>query len=393
MLLPGLLLNHWSQLPRGLDQQNQPNALYQGRFLSAELTTFSFPLRTLSATGQAAPKPSSFMLNRFHGDETNLMIRRWCDSTFMSGDQPPWPLVLYGPSATGKTVLAETLACRLNLNCLQLNFDDFRRQFHSALATRSIDVFRQRLQSHEMLLLDDLVLSADEPELIRELVQIVDFYGQNKRPLIVTTQIVPWMMGAPFAQLRSRLCEGLAIQVKRPGVAAKREIAAEILKHFDLKIFDEDLDWLANSLPDTAPLIKNYLSQIALHADDPLLTRTAIKSSTSSDPVQPQTIQQLTKLVARQLGQRVSDINGKTRRKEVVRARSVAMFLARDLLQLTYRQVGEFIGNRDPSTVRHACSQIRDGINSDAGLADAVKQVSAKFSVYQSKQTANFTAG
>lgn len=380
---------------------NQPDILSfnnHRRYLSAELTTFSFPLRTLGAAGQAAPK-SSFTLRRFHGDQTNLMIRRWCDAEFMSQDQPPWPLVLYGPAATGKTALAETLACRLNLNCLQLNFDDFRRQFLSAIATRSTTAFRERLQNSQMLVLDDLTLPDDEPALIRELVQIVDFYRLNKRPLIVTTRLVPWMMASPYGQLRSRLCEGLAIEVKRPGIAAKREIAAEILKHFDLKIIDEDLDWLAGSLPDTAPLIKNYLAKVALASNDSLLTRSTIKAikkthtDASSGQVDPATVQQLIKLVARQLGQRVSEIKGKTRRKEVVRARSVAMFLARDLLELTYRQVGQYIGNRDPSTVRHACSQVRDGINSDPNLSEVVKQVSSQFKLYQSRQPTQITPG
>ena len=100
----------------------------------------------------------------------------------MSDDKSPWPLVLYGASGTGKSALAETLACRLDLSCSHLNSADFRRQFLSSIATRSTTAFRQRLQSTEMLILDDLSLPEDETALIREFVQIVDFYRETSGP-------------------------------------------------------------------------------------------------------------------------------------------------------------------------------------------------------------------
>lgn len=358
--------------------------------------TFSFPLRTLGVSGNAAqPDYSPFLLRRFHGDDQNLLVRRWCDTRFMSDQDSPWPLVLYGASGTGKSALAETLACRLNRNCLFLTADDFRRQFHAAVATRSIESFRQRLRDGGMLVLDGFSVPSDESPLIREYVQLIDDYQKNRRPLIVTMIPSPWMMGPGLHALRSRLSEGLAIEIKQPGTAAKREIVADILKHFDLKMVDEDLEWLVRSLPDTAPLIRNFLSRIALETDDSVLTRETLKQpdDESSSVADPEAIQQLIRLVARQFGQRVSEITGKTRRKEVVRARSVALYLARDLLNVTFRQAGEMIGRRDPSTVRHACTRVRQGIDEDANLAGDVQQVVRKFQALRSGARDNLSTG
>lgn len=325
-----------------------------------------------------ANAPTAFLLRRFHGDEQNRLVQRWCDETFMADRESPWPLVLYGPSGTGKSALAETLACRSKLNCKRLTADDFRRQFLTAIATKSVPTLRARLREPEMLLLDELVLSAEEPAVVRELVQLLDFYSLNQRPVIVTTIQMPELSGT-LAGLRSRLSAGLVIEVKRPGVAARREIASELLKRFDLKMLDEDLDWWARSLPETAPLIRSYISRIALESNDPLLSRAMIKSSSgdSTDCPDPQQVRELVKLVGRQFGIRVAEMTGRSRSKEVVRARSVAMYLTRELLNATYRQIGQFIGGRDPSTVRHACSQIKKQLVADPSMADSVLEVTA----------------
>jgi len=360
--------------------------------LSADLPTFSFPLRSLNASGRSAlaANDSPFLLTRFHGDQTNQLVRRWCDSDFMSQVESPWPLVLYGPAGTGKSALAETLACRLSQqsqSCLLLAASDFRRQFLAAVATRTVAAFRDRIFSAEMLVLDNLVVPEDEPALVREMVQVIDFFRENRRPLIVTMQPAPWLICTSCHSLRSRLSEGLSIPVKHPGFAAKREIAAELLEHFDLKMIDEDLDWLANSLPESAPLIRNFLAQVAIETDDSLLTRQTLKSRTLKQPEgDPNAVHRLAKLVARRFGQRLSEINGKSRRKEVVRARSVTMYLARTLLGLKFRDIGDLVGRRDPSTVRHAHSQIQQAIRDDAHLSLAIDHLVREFQSCQARQ-------
>ena len=216
--------------------------------MPANLTTFSFPLRSLEPASVAS---SAYLLRRFHGDGENLLVRRWCDEGFMTTRNSPWPLVLYGPSGTGKSALAETLACRTGLSCIRLTVDEVRRRFLAAAATRTIATFQKKMRAGELLLLDELTLQAGETPLVRELVQLIDDYGKNQRPVIITMRQMPGLRGALPDSLRSRLSEGLVVEVKRPGLAARREIAAEMIRHFGLKILDEDLDWLSRSLPET----------------------------------------------------------------------------------------------------------------------------------------------
>ena len=342
--------------------------------MSSNLTTFSFPLRSLGTSGEAA---APFLLNRFHGDENNLLVQRWCDAAFMTENRSPWPLVLYGPSGTGKTALAETLACRTALNCLYLKYHELRQRFHAAIATRSIDSFRKYINEFELLFVDDLDCHDRDSALERELVQMLDEFHKQDRAVLVTMRCSPASIRGGRSSLFSRLSGGLVIGTQQPGPAARREIAAGILDRLGLKIDNEDLDWLEQKLPDSVPSIKSYLSRIALDSPDSVLSRRSVlqlarRNRTAPDPG---LVSEIVRCVGKHLRQRTSLIHGKSRRKEVVRARAVSMFLARQMTRLTFREIGEQIGKRDPSTVRHACSHIEEQQQLDPELQEMIHQL------------------
>ena len=342
--------------------------------LAVQLPTFSFPLRSLDATD------SPFLLNRFHGDGANQLVSRWCDEAFMTGETPPWPLVLYGPSGTGKSALAETLATRLKLRCLRLTGDDFRRQFLNAISTKSIENFRRHVLNYDMFIVENLSLESDETQLIREFSQFLDHCDQNAKPLIVTTIQLPSSLGV-LAGIRSRLSSGLVIEIKHPGLAARQTIASDLLKRFDLKILDEDLAWWAKSLPSTAPLIRNHVSKVALATTDSIVSREIIRRCTKDLNVGEisEQINELLKLTCRQLNIQRARILSLHRGKEVVRARSIAMYVSRELTDATFRDIGKMIGNRDPSTVRHAYAQTKKQLANDPLISEVVNSITNKF--------------
>ena len=371
--------------------------------LLPDQATFSFPLRPLSSNGSSTVAPGKiaggpFLLNRFHGDKENALVRTWCDATAFNQNDV-WPLVLYGASGVGKSALAETLACqlsaRLKVLCTRVSGNDFRRRFHAAAATKSIPDFVKQFRDYQMLFLDDVLINEADTALNREFSQLLDYFRETQRPLLVTMLATPWSV--PVKEIGSRLSAGLSLKIKRPGMSARRAIVADILRQLNLSVQSNDVDWLVDQLPSTVPLIKQGLSKVALacsqlsdsdlvESQSPQLTRRTLKRlmpGGSNTSIDTDSIQQITKLVARQLGSRVSDIHGKSRKKEIVRARSTAMYLVRNLLMASFREVGDAIGRRDASTVRHACRQIETQIPNEPVLAEVVEVVTARFNQWR----------
>ncbi len=330
---------------------------------------------------------AAFVLPRYYADDDNPLLRRWCDPQFMMTSNAPWPLVLYGPSGVGKSALVETLAARLDVPCLRITGSDFRRQFLEAAKTRSVSQFRRRFTQAESLLVDGLTWPTDQVALNREFVQILDEHLQQGRPLLVTCLNAPWNAREFSPQLRSRLSSGLVIGVQRPGPAARNAMVAGILHQLELQIHERDRDWLVKALPRTAPLIRQRLSRLALAAssdDNPHIPDRAelrqqlFAQEEDQASAASQDLPQLIRRTARYFGQKTADLAGKTRRKEVVRARAVSMYLAHRQLGIPVRDIGKVFGNRDPSTVRYACQQIASRLEQDAELANAVTQLATR---------------
>ncbi len=347
--------------------------------MTLDSTTFSFPLRSVCATAEGASASYGFLLSRFHGDQPNHLVRCWCDPKFMTPENSNWPLVLYGPSGVGKTALVETLAARLvskPQDCLKISVTQLRQLFHNALATRSVPRYQERIRQCKCLILEHLNLLPDDQPFTRDVVQLLDFFQENQRPLMITTGIAPWLMGHDL--ISSRLCSGLFIEINRPGPQARRQIVDDVLRQLDLHVAKQDIDWLVSELPSTVPQIKSRLAQLALATHQTRLTRQSMENhldQLSSTVDQQSAVQQILKLTCRKLGQRMSDVRSPSRRKEVVRARSVTVYLCRELLKLPFPAIGKQLGSRDPSTIRHAYQQVGKQLSDDPALQETVQQI------------------
>ena len=162
-----------------------------------------------------------------------------------------------------------------------------------------------------------------------------------------------------------------------------------MLRQLDFAVPDSEVDWLVESLPDTPPLIGQRLARLTMAASQQpgrAPHRVALKRwlAISDDGLRDsrqgtQNLNRLLRLTARQFGLPVASLTGKSRKQENVRARSIGMFVAREHLHVPVRDIGRLFGNRDPSTVRHACRQIKLRLLQEAELAVAVRELLEQF--------------
>lgn len=330
----------------------------------------------------------SFLLDRFYVDGANPLLRNWTNDRFMLESRSPWPLVLYGPPGVGKTLLAETLVRRISKDYRYTTGPDFRRQFIEACETRSVRPFQDHFAGGDVLLIDNLVAPASETPLVSELVRLFDSYHEYNRPILVTMATAPfWEEELPLA-LRSRLSGGLSIAVQPPAPVARQAIIKQLLERYGLAVASSELKWLTGQLPKTVPALSREMSRIALNSQSKT-------KSTSPAPHQIQDREQLIewigrkpfeldgksfsvllKLVSRRFHLRGTDITGPGRQRQLVTARGVVAWIARRCFCAPYSRIGQLLGKRDASTIRHACDCIERLRNEDSRFEKLLQELS-----------------
>ena len=273
------------------------------------------------------------------------------------------PFFIYGRSGQGKTHLLFAIGNHLvrhtNVKVFYQHAPRFVTSFVAALNQKKMPEFKRFYSSFDVLLIDDVHLFADKTGTQEELFQIINLMLEGHKQVVFTCDRYPKDLSGFTDRLRSRFGAGLALEVKPPEL----ELRVAILK--------SKAEEIGLSLPeDVAFLVAKKIRSNVRELQSALATLKAYHEFKSNQPVslisaghalenafashsRTVTIDQIIKAVAGYYYLRNSDLTSCIRRQPIVRARHLAMMLAKDLTNLSLAEIGEAF-KRDHSTVLHA---------------------------------------
>jgi chromosomal replication initiator protein len=347
-----------------------------------------FGRATAPQAGAAAPN-----LRQYVGDDDNRLVQ-FAVNAFLDASPGCSPLVFCGSTGTGKSLLAGGLAARWKRHApatrvVLTTGADFARQFATALETNALDDFRRTYRDAAVLIIDDLHQLGGKTAAQQELIHTFDSLLRHQRRLVATLQQSPAETPTLATALASRLCGGLVVPLLTPGRAARRVIVERLLNKLGIKLPEPVLRLLANDRPDsptqpaTVPQLHGavlQLANLAAKEDRPLDEHLARHCLAARNTLCPQ-LRTIIRQVCQYFQLRAADLKGPTRQQRVVRARGVAMLLARQLTDKSLAQVGRHFGNRDHTTVMHACRKTESLLRSDPAIRQAVDELAAQLSV------------
>ena len=337
-------------------------------------------------------------LNRFVGDRSNQLLEAF--NLSRSNSEPnqsiwhtssAWPLVLFGPSGTGKTSLGLSFLSDFsgsNQNGGQsqpsdlqpgyITASDFERRFRASMETDSVLEFRSRLTARAGLLIDNLNELATKPVAQQEIVQLIDAMVAKNRPILFTMTQSPYEENQLIPQLVSRLGAGLALPVSPPGPDARLEIIRDLADLHQLRFTDEAVQILVDRLPFTVPGINHLLLQCklslagseSLSEASPIDCDQIVQWLCAGDSNIKETEKLIRKAVAEAFDVKVADLSSQSRKQTTVMARGVAIWLNRQLVRTSFKKIGQQFGNRDHSTIMHAWQKIDSLLNADHTESD-----------------------
>ena len=363
---------------------------------------FSVPFRFLmdgKFGGEQNCSPSRPLgLARFVGDTSNLLLKYLISEESRNKLNSQWPIVLFGPSGTGKTSLALTIISDLteksdrenevisfNQPRLEPSYGkpiflsalEFDRRYRSAIETDSVNDFRKKLIQSAGVIIDDVDRLEQKTAAQAELVRVLDQMSAKNRPIVVTMPNSPQLCNGLSSRLISRLSLGLSLPVNPPGPEARLEIIRELTNINQINLSDDAAQLLADRLQVTVPKLSHVFAQIkaslSAEASNPAeiidaakLTQIFKKSASEVESL----CHLIIKSVAKEFDLKVSDLKSNSRKQSIVMARGVSVYLNRELLGVSFLKIGSYLGNRDHSTIMHANRKIEKLVSSDPNSSE-----------------------
>ncbi|MDO5572084.1 MAG: chromosomal replication initiator protein DnaA [Bacteroidales bacterium] len=293
------------------------------------------------------------------------------------------PLFLYGESGVGKTHLAHAIGIRIKeqdptKRVLYLTSHQFQVQYTDAVRSNTVNDFINFYQSIDVLLIDDIQEFAGKTQTQNTFFHIFNHLHQNSKQLVMTSDRPPVSLQGMVPRLLTRFKWGLTAELERPDYDLRRSILTNKIRHDGLSITKEVVDYIARNVTDNVRDLEGIIVSLMAHSTifnreiSIDLAERVLSTSVNIEKKQI-TIDVIQDAVCRYFNIDQKQIHSKSRKREIVHARQVSMYLSKKYTECSLSRIGEMIGKRDHATVLHACKNI-------SGLIDIDKAFRANLS-------------
>ncbi len=295
------------------------------------------------------------------------------------------PLFIYGGVGLGKTHLMQAIANEIlakdpKKKIIYISCETFTSEFIQALQRKTIDSFKNKYRSVDVLLVDDIQFLSNKEGTQEEFFHTFNNLHQSNRQIVITSDRVPKEIPNLEERLSSRFGWGMIADVQTPNFETRVAILQEKAREKGIAIPSEILDFIANTITSNVRELEGSLTKLVTAAkieNEPLtisfaerilqdLTRKSSSQITSKKIIQT---------VANYFNIEIIDLLGKKRVKELVYPRQITMYLIREKLHHSYPQIGETFGGKDHTTVMHAVDKITKSKKTDRTVDQDVNKI------------------
>ncbi len=296
------------------------------------------------------------------------------------------PLFIYGSTGIGKTHLIQATGNALiekfpGLNIYYTSSEKFLMDYVQALQSNRINQFKEKYRTYDGLIMDDIQFFSGKDKVQEELFHLFNILHEKNKQIIFSSDKHPNYIIGLEDRLKSRFSAGMIIDIARPEYESRIAIIQAKLQQNNFTLSEESLDYIAShvegNIRELEGIINTLIMQIEMRKRELNIQEIKLLIKNNIKPKKNISLEDIVKVVAHFYNLEEVSMYEKNRRKEIVEARQVAMYILREDYNISFPHIGKKLGGRDHTTVMHSYEKIKRELTEDPNLIHDIEQIRA----------------
>lgn len=308
------------------------------------------------------------------------------------------PLFIYGASGLGKTHLMQAIGHyiifnRSDLKVRYIRMEDYFNEWVRCFQYNELPngkkrqtcnnslmrKFHQKFQNVDILLMDDIQFIESKMKTMEDFFSTFEALYTNNKQIVIASDRLPKDIPTLDNRLRTRFEMGLVVDIVPPDFDTRFEIVKAYAKELEVEADDDVFEYIADNFVNNVRELKGAFNKVSAYAEFSgvgvtlALAKKALNCEVRKKEITVDIVAQKT---ADYFDLTVKDLKSTARQQKIAHARHIAVYLAREVLQMSYESIGEFFSKKH-TTIMYSCDMVADKIDTDNALQIEVEEIKA----------------
>ena len=295
------------------------------------------------------------------------------------------PLFIYGGVGLGKTHLMQAICHQIkkqipNTKICYITSERFTNELIDGIQHHSTPAFRQKYRNIDVLVIDDIQFIAGKESTQEEFFHTFNALHDAHKQIIISSDRPPKEIANLQDRLVSRFSWGLTTDIQAPDLETRVAILKKKIEREPVAVPDDVIFFIAQLIKTNireleGALIRTIAYSLLEEKPITLELAQAVLKDLLKEPKKLITIDFIQRCIAEEFGVSLHDLKTKRRNKQIVLPRQIAMYISRELTDLSLPEIGDFFGGKDHTTVLHSYNKIKGALIVDDGLKNKVDRL------------------